>query len=139
MNNWIDRKAALELLGVKAQTLYAYVSRGRVSTQPDPLDPHRSLYRHEDVAALASKRARGRSTAAISESSMVLGEPAIPTALSTAHHGKLYYRGKDAIELALPLEFAVLQPLALMPPANEEAHYQCPSVEFTFEQQIKTR
>jgi citrate synthase len=100
MNDWIDRKAALELLGVKAQTLYAYASRGRVSTQPDPCDPQRSLYRYEDVAALASKRARSRSTAAIAKNSMAWGEPSIPTLLSTAHHGKLYYRGQDAVELA---------------------------------------
>ena len=111
MNEWIDRKAALELLGVKAQTLYAYVSRGRVSTQPDPLDPHRSLYRCEDVAALAKKRARSRATAAIAESSMAWGEPAIPTALSVARHGKLYYRGKDAIELA---RFATLEEIAAL-------------------------
>ena len=37
---------------------------------------------------LATRRARGRKTAAIAESSMALGEPAIPTALSTVHHGR---------------------------------------------------
>lgn len=100
MADWIDRATALELLGVKAQTLYAYASRGRVSTRPDPSDPRRSLYRHEDVASLATRRARGRRTVAIAESSMAWGEPAIPTALSTAYHGKLFYCGRDAIELA---------------------------------------
>jgi citrate synthase len=100
MDDWIDRKAALKLLGVKAQTLYAYVSRGRISTQADPLDPRRSLYRQEDIAMLATRRARGRKTAAIAESSMAWGEPTIPTALSIVRHGRLYYRGQDAIELA---------------------------------------
>jgi len=100
MTTWIDRAAALELLGVKAQTLYAYVSRGRVSTSPDPVDPRRSLYRQEDIAALTVRRARGRKPSVIAQSSMAWGEPAIPTALSVAWHGKLYYRGRDAISLA---------------------------------------
>lgn len=100
MKDWVDRAAALTLLGVKAQSLYAYVSRGRISTKADPLDPRRSLYRLEDISALTTRRARGRKTATIAETSMAWGEPIIPTALSTARHGKLYYRGQDAIELA---------------------------------------
>ncbi len=100
VDEWIDRETGLALLGVKAQTLYAYVSRGKISTQADPRDPRRSLYRHEDVAALATRRARGRKPAAIAEGSMAWGEPAIPTAVSTAQHGRLYYRGQDAIALA---------------------------------------
>jgi len=100
MKEWIDRETALALLGVKAQTLYAYVSRGRISMRPDAHDSRRSLYLHEDIAALAKRRARDRRPAAIAEGSMAWGEPAIPTRLSTVHHGKLYYRGRDAIALA---------------------------------------
>ncbi|RZJ43557.1 MAG: citrate synthase, partial [Brevundimonas sp.] len=33
---WIGRSEALGRLGVKAQTLYAYVSRGRITARPDP-------------------------------------------------------------------------------------------------------
>ena len=100
MKEWIDRETALALLGVKAQTLYAYVSRGRISMRPDADDSRRSLYLHEDIAALAKRRARDRRPAAIAEGSMAWGEPAIPTRLSCVHHGKLYYRGRDAIALA---------------------------------------
>ncbi|MBF0664211.1 MAG: hypothetical protein IR159_01475, partial [Brevundimonas sp.] len=39
---WIGRGEALARLGVKAQTLYAYVSRGRIAARPDPDDPRRS-------------------------------------------------------------------------------------------------
>ena len=31
---------------------------------------------------------------------MTWGESSVPTSLSTVRHGKLYYRGKDAVELA---------------------------------------
>src|SRR5258708_6051556 len=100
MNGWIDRAAALETLGVKPQTLYAYVSRGRIGMRPDPADPRRSLYRADDIAALTSRRARSRRPAAIAASAISWGEPMIETAISTVHHGRLIYRGQDAVTLA---------------------------------------
>lgn len=100
MQKWIDRDAALALLRVKPQTLYAYVSRGRIRMEPDPLDARRSHYSAEDVAQLAGRRARGRKPAAIAAGSMAWGEPAIATSLSTAFRGRLFYRGQDAVELA---------------------------------------
>src|SRR5579871_655792 len=100
MNGWIDRAAALAALGVKPQTLYAYVSRGRIGMRPDPADPRRSLYRADDVAALASRRARSRRPAAIAASAIAWGEPMIETAISTVRHGRLIYRGEDAVALA---------------------------------------
>ncbi|WP_201451969.1 citrate synthase [Rhodovarius lipocyclicus] len=99
MPEWIDRETVLTRLGVKPQTLYAYVSRGRIDMRPDPADPRRSLYRAEDVAALATRRARGRRPAAIAESLMAWGEPSVPTAISTVHHGTLYYRGRNLAAL----------------------------------------
>jgi citrate synthase len=43
VDRWIPRTEVLTLLGVKTQTLYAYVSRGRITARPDPADPRRSL------------------------------------------------------------------------------------------------
>lgn len=100
MSQWIDRATALKALGVRPQTLYAYVSRGRIGMRPDPADSRRSLYRAEDIAALTSRRARGRRPAAIAASAIAWGEPIIETAISTAHHGRLIYRGADAVALA---------------------------------------
>jgi len=100
MKEWIDREAALVRLGVKPQTLYAYASRGRIRVRPDPDDTRRSLYNAEDIVMLARRRSRGRKPATIAASAMTWGEPAIATSLSTTHHGKLYYRGRNAIDLA---------------------------------------
>ena len=44
-SDWIAADEARDRLGVRAQTLYAYVSRGRVQVRPDPRDPRRSLGR----------------------------------------------------------------------------------------------
>ena len=100
MSAWIDRAAALDQLGIKAQTLYAYVSRGQVGMQPDPADPRRSLYRAEDIDALKMRRRRGRRISAIATSTMAWGEPSIETAISTVRHAQLLYRGQDAVALA---------------------------------------
>lgn len=99
MTEWLTRDEALKRLKVRAQTLYAYVSRGRIGVRPDRADPRRSQYRADDIAALASRRARGRNPQAIAESAIAWGEPAIATTISTVLHGRLVYRGQDAVAL----------------------------------------
>ena len=42
MTEWLTREQALERLNVRPQTLYAYVSRGRIGMKPDDADPRRS-------------------------------------------------------------------------------------------------
>ena len=100
MDDWIGRAEALERLGIRAQTLYAYVSRGWIDAQPDPGDPRRSLYAAGDIERLAARRRRGRKAGAIAASAMAWGEPALPTRISTMAHGRLIYRGEDAVHLA---------------------------------------
>ena len=100
MSEWLTREEALARLKVRPQTLYAYVSRGRIGMRPDTDDPRRSQYRADDIAALATRRARGRSPQAIAESAIAWGEPAIATAISTVLHGRLVYRGRDAAALS---------------------------------------
>src|SRR5690606_15089162 len=87
-------------LGVKPQTLYASVSRGRIAARPDPADPRRSLYRADDIDRLAA-RPRGRPAAtAVAAEAIAWGEPILPTAISAIAHGRLSYRGRDAVELS---------------------------------------
>ena len=100
MSEWLSREEALERLKVRPQTLYAYVSRGRIGMRPDRTDPRRSQYRADDIVALATRRARGRSPSAIAESAIAWGEPSIVTAISTILRGRLVYRGQDAVALS---------------------------------------
>ncbi|WP_137930862.1 citrate synthase [Mesorhizobium comanense] len=111
MSEWLSREEALERLKVRPQTLYAYVSRGRIGMRPDHADPRRSEYRADDIAALATRRARGRSPSAIAESAIAWGEPSIVTAISTVWHGQLIYRGQDAAVLS---EHATLEETAAL-------------------------
>ncbi len=99
-HDWMTRERALNALGIKAQTLYAYVSRNRIRMRPDPSRPHHSLYLAQDIHALAERRARSRKPAAIAAGSMSWGEPSIVTGISTVDRGRLIYRGRDAVRLS---------------------------------------
>lgn len=97
---WLTADEAMARLGVRAQTLYAYVSRGRLDARPDPADPRRSLYDADGVARLAARRAGPRRAAEVATGSMDWGEPVLASALSCVAHGRLFYRGRDAAGLA---------------------------------------
>src|SRR3954463_14679689 len=100
MSGWIEREEMLSLLGVRPQTLYAYVSRKLLAARPDPGDPRRSLYSRADAERLLARRGRGRRAAEVAENAISWGEAVMPTAISTVSGGRLFYRGRDAIRLA---------------------------------------
>ncbi|MBY4899158.1 citrate synthase family protein [Cupriavidus sp. AU9028] len=100
MRSWISMEEACQRLGVRPQTLYAYVSRGKIEVSPDPGDTRRSLYRAEDIATLARRKQAGRKHETLATNTLFGAEPSIPTALSTFVRERLYYRGQDAVALA---------------------------------------
>ncbi len=98
--DWISAEEALERLGVRPQTLYAYVSRGRIEARPDPADPRRSRYRLADVGGLAERKKRGRKASEVAAGAIAWGEPVLASAITTVAGGRLFYRGRDAVALA---------------------------------------
>lgn len=100
MASWISMAEACRLLGVQPQTVYAYVSRGKLEVMPDPADTRKSLYRAEDVAGLAKRKQAGRKHETLATNTLFGAEPSIPTSLSSFLRGRLYYRGQDAVTLA---------------------------------------
>ena len=121
MEKVLGREAVLGVLGIKPQTLYAYVSRGLLNASPDPDDPRRSLYSAEDVAMLANRRKRGRSRTAVATGSIAWGDPVLETAISTVAHGRLIYRGEDAAELANAATFEQVASLLIGQPVHDGA------------------
>lgn len=95
--SWISRREAEARLGVKSQTLYAYVSRGHISARPDPDNPRRSLYAVEDLLRLLD-RSTPRDTRPRVLRAPRLSLP-IDSAVSEAAE-TLVYRGHDALALA---------------------------------------
>lgn len=96
----MTRDAALKEMGVKPQTLYAYVSRGLIASRPCDHDPRASVYSASDIASLVQRRRSGRGRQAIASAAISWGDPVMETAITTVQGGKLIYRGKDAVRLA---------------------------------------
>jgi citrate synthase len=79
-------------LGIKAETLYAYVSRGLLTSHPVPGSRQTRFDESEveRVSARGRRRARGPGPELVVDSGLTLLEP----------EGRLFYRGWDAIEAA---------------------------------------
>src|SRR5438477_859550 len=101
-STYLTARETAERLGIKRDTLYAYVSRGLLRSQPIPGSRERG-YRTEEVERL--RAGRGLSRATRSEPFV----PVINSAICLIEGGRLYYRGHDAIRLA---ETATLEDIA---------------------------
>jgi citrate synthase len=108
---WLTAEQATTQLRVSRQTLYAYVSRGRIGMTAAPDEPRRSLYDASDVRRLAERSRTGRSRRAVAASTISWGEPILASAITRIEGGRLEYRGNDAIALA---ETATLEEVAAL-------------------------
>ena len=71
-----------------------------MEARADGADPRRSRYRASDIAALATRKARGRKAADVASGAIAWGEPVLDSAITTVAQGRLFYRGRDAARLA---------------------------------------
>lgn len=95
MTEWLTSDEACRRLGVRAQTLYAYVSRGRLSPRKDG---RRSLFSSDELEQLAARGRRGTRRARL--------EVLIDTELTLLDRsGRLYYRGVDVTDIATRWSF----------------------------------
>ena len=81
MADWISTKEAMARLNIRPQTLYAYVSRGKIEARSLTDDPRQSLYRAADIAKLQIRKARGRKAATVAEDTIALGEPVLASSM----------------------------------------------------------
>lgn len=100
VRDWIDARSACALLGVRPQTLYAYVSRGLVRARSDSGDARRSLYARLDLEALVRQHRRPRARAEVAEAAIRWGDPVLATAISDVRDGQLWFGARRAEECA---------------------------------------
>ncbi|WP_034386236.1 citrate synthase family protein [Deinococcus sp. YIM 77859] len=91
-------------LGVKVSTLYAYVSRGLIRSEPGPSGTRERRYSAEDVERLLRRQAgrrdpQGAAEEAVQEA-LAWGMPVLESALTCIADGRLWYRGRDVARLA---------------------------------------
>ncbi|MBC2906840.1 citrate synthase [Streptomyces cupreus] len=91
----LTTKEAAELLGVKPETVYAYVSRGQLSSRRVPTG-RGSTFDAKEVEALARRNRRESSGTSGSG-----GELSVRTRITFIDTDRYYFRGVDAAELAV--------------------------------------
>ncbi|MFD9354532.1 citrate/2-methylcitrate synthase [Streptomyces sp. NPDC060031] len=87
----LNTRQAAELLGVKPATVYAYVSRGQLTSRRDPVG-RGSSFDAGEVEALALRSRR--------EAAAPTGEFSVRTSLTLIDCDRFWFRGVDAVELA---------------------------------------
>lgn len=97
--DYLTRDEAIKALRIKADTLYAYVSRGLLRRLKDP-QSRRSLYLREDVDRLKSRHPGQPVRTAAAARALRWGEPVIDTSISRLDAAGPHYRNRDAIALA---------------------------------------
>src|SRR5439155_5386594 len=101
----LTARQAADRLGIKLDTLYAYVSRGRLRSFMVPGTRERR-YRGEDVEALLDTRSGARPPRAADPEALM---PLLGSSICLIENGHFYYRGQDAVRLA---ERATLEEIA---------------------------
>ncbi len=93
------REAAGEL-GISTATLYAYVSRGLIRSEATGGKRRDRRYRAEDVIRLRERKEQRRDPARVARSALDWGTPVMESAITLIADGRVYYRGRDAVDLS---------------------------------------
>lgn len=97
--DFVDAKASLALLGVRPQTLYAYVSRGAIRSVPQP-GTKAHLYSRADIERVAGRAAARAGHAAVAAGAMDHGLPIVSSEITEITVAGPCYRGCLATDLA---------------------------------------
>ena len=99
-DHYLTAQEAAEELGVSAATLYAYVSRGLVRSEPTDGKKRVHRYHREDVQRLKERKEVRRNPAKLAEQALHWGVPVLESSITLIADGHLYYRGHDVLTLA---------------------------------------
>jgi citrate synthase len=104
-SRYLTAREAAEALDVSIATIYAYVSRGLIRSEPAGLNQRARLYVAEDVQKLLEQKAYRHDPARVANTAMQWGTPILESALTLIDDTGLYYRGYDATQLATTQTF----------------------------------
>jgi citrate synthase len=97
---WVSATEATKLLGVSRATLYAYVSRGRIRSEATAGKTRNRRYARDDIERLRARTDERRNPEKAAEHALHWGLPILESAITLIAEGHIYYRGRDAAELA---------------------------------------
>lgn len=87
-------------LGISVATVYAYVSRGLIRSEAAGGKTRSRRYYREDVERLRQRQEQRHNPEKLAESALDFGTPLLESSLTLIADNHLYYRGRDACELA---------------------------------------
>ena len=91
---YVGSKLVLKELGIKAQTLYAYVSRGWIKSIPDP-DSRGRLYLKSDIEKIRLRKRARSGHAVTAASALHFGDPILESSITEILENTIRYRGRD--------------------------------------------
>jgi citrate synthase len=103
--SFLSAAEAAAYLEVTPATLYSYVSRGLVRSEPAQPGTRSRRYRLAELEQLRKRREQRLNPASVAASVLDFGEPLLTSTLCLIEGGELYYRGRSATELAQQTPF----------------------------------
>jgi citrate synthase len=100
MKAFLSAKETADLLGISRATLYAYVSRGLLRSEPVLDDTRERRYRQEDVTLLKRRKEARRDPSQAAAQSLRFGGPILSSGITLIQDGSLFYKGRNALKLA---------------------------------------
>ena len=110
-DSWVNAAEATKLLGVNRATLYAYVSRGRIRSEATTGKTRNRRYARDDIERLRARSDERRNPGKAAEHALHWGLPILESAITLIADGRMYYRGRNAAELARTSELAAVASL----------------------------
>ncbi|MEM7034950.1 MAG: citrate synthase family protein [Chloroflexota bacterium] len=98
---YLTAQEAAQELNITVATLYAYVSRGLIRSESGNGRNRARLYHSEDVARLRQRKQYRRNPDKVAEQALQAGSPILESAITLITDDCLYYRGQNALELAV--------------------------------------
>ena len=97
---WASAAEASRTLGVTRATLYAYVSRGLIRSEPGTSAARERRYAREDIDRLRRRSEERRDPDKVASHALQWGMPVLESAITLIADDRLYYRGHDAVALS---------------------------------------
>jgi len=102
---YMTSSEAAGALNVSPSTLYSYVSRGLIRSEASGNGKRTRMYRSEDIERLKARKKARRNPGWAARRALHSGDPVLESAITLITDEKLYYRGRDALELAAAESF----------------------------------
>ena len=100
MARYYTAEEAVRRLGISRNTLYAYVSRGLIRSEPDSREKRTRRYHAQDVERLARRSEVHKAPESALRKATDWGAPLLDSAITLIGEDDFYYRGQSVLHLA---------------------------------------